>query len=197
MKVSIWVPRIALAVIVAGIAGFSPAQYAAAAAGNRSSILVIDRQMIVKNSKLGQDIDRQIQDYVTKARAEFGQQGQQLQSQMQTLQQQPVTADRDKKMQALQLKEAEFHQKVQARQSLIQGGELAAQQRFTTELTAVANAMMQEHGADAVMDKSAVFTSVNGIDVTQAVIQRLDQKITTFKVPLVNPPPGSMPQQQQ
>ena len=115
---------------------------------------------------------------------------------MQALQDLPSTPDHDKKMQALQVKEANFRQKVQSSQSLIQGGEMAAQQRYTAELTDVANAIMRERGAYAVVDKSTVFTSVGGIDITQTAIQRLDAKITTFKVPLVNPPPGTqMPSQ--
>jgi hypothetical protein len=50
---------------------------------------------------------------------------------------------------------------------------------------------MLERGADAVVEKSAIFTSVNGLDITSTVIQRLDHKITSFKVPLVNPPASS------
>jgi outer membrane protein len=196
MKVRISISRIAAAAVVVAVGGRALAQTGTPAGGPRPSILVIDRQAIAKNSKLGQDIQRQIGAYVNKLRADLGPQGQQLQSQMQALQVLPSSPDHDKKMQALQVKEANFRQKVQSSQSLIQGGEMAAQQRYTAELTDVANAIMRERGAYAVVDKSTVFTSVGGIDITQTAIQRLDAKITTFKVPLVNPPPGTqMPSQ--
>ena len=194
MRVSILPFVIAAAMLGSG--GFALAQNAKATAV-RSSILVLDRQAIVMGSKLGQNIHQQINDDVDKLRAELGPQGQQLQSEMQALQVQPSSPDHDKKMQALQVKEADFRQKVQAKQSLIQGGEMVAQQRFTAELTAVANAIMQERGADAVVEKASVFTSVSGIDITKDVIQRLDRKITSFKVPLVNPPAGSGIQMQR
>jgi len=196
MKVRNSISHIAVAAIVVAVGGPALAQNGTPTGGPRPSILVIDRQAIAKNSKLGKDIQRQIGAYVNKLRADLGPQGQQLQSQMQALQVLPSSPDHDKKMQALQVKEANFRQKVQSSQSLIQGGEMAAQQRYTAELTDVANAIMRERGAYAVVDKSTVFTSVGGIDITQTAIQRLDAKITTFKVPLVNPPPGTqMPSQ--
>jgi len=196
MKVSVSVSCIAFAATMVAIGGSAFAQNAAPSTGVRPSILVIDRQLIARESKLGQDIHRQIETYADKLRADFGAQGEQLQSEMQALQQQPASPDREKKMQALQVKEADFRQKVQARQSLIQGGEMAAQQRYNAELTSVVNAIMQQRDAFAVLDKSTVFTSVNGIDITQVAMQRLDRKISTFKVPLVNPPAESMIQMQ-
>jgi outer membrane protein len=197
MKFQILLPSVgfAAAMLMAGSAA-QAAGSAAPPANARHAVLVIDRQEIVKDSKLGQDIHKQIMDYVSKAQAEFGSQGRQIQNDTQALQVQPQSADRDKKMQALQLKEAEFRQKVQVRQNLIQGGEMAAQQRFSTELSAVATAILQERGADVVVEKAAIFASAGGLDITQAVIQRLDQKITTFKVPLVAAPANSIPQAQ-
>ncbi len=191
MKMSVSISRVALAATVLGIGGFALAQNAARPTGARPSILIIDKQAIMMGSKLGQDIHQQVVAYVNKAQTEFGPQGQQLQNAMQALQVQPSSPDHDKKMQALQVKEADFRQKIQARQNLIQGGEMAAQQRFTAELTGVVNAIMLERGADAVVEKTAVFTSAGGLDITQTVIQRLDRKIASFKVPLVNPPPSS------
>jgi outer membrane protein len=194
MKMPVFLSRVALAAAVFGIGEFAIAQNVTRATGapsTRLPILIIDRQAIVMGSKLGQDIHRQINVYVNKVQADFGTQGQQLQSEMQALQLLPSSPDRDGKMRALQAKEADFRQKVQARQGLIQGGEMAAQQRFMAELTSVVNAIMLERGADAVVEKSAIFTSVNGLDITSTVIQRLDHKITTFKVPLVNPPASS------
>jgi Skp family chaperone for outer membrane proteins len=196
MRMPVSVSRIALVAIVLGIEGFALASGAVPATNARPPILVIDRHAIVMGSKLGQDIHRQIVADVNQVQTDFGTQGQQLQSQMQALQLQPISPQRDKKMEALQLKEADFRQKVQTRQNLIQGGEMVAQQRFTAELTAVVNAIMQERGAGMVLEKSTVFTSVSGLDITNDAIQRLDGKITNFKVPLVNPPTNNAMQMQ-
>jgi Skp family chaperone for outer membrane proteins len=199
MNVQFSVSRIAVVATVLAIAASTFVQNATPATGGtgaRSPILIVDKQAIVMGSRLGQDIHKQIVAYVDKMQADLGAQGQALRTERQTLQQQSSSPDHDRKMQALQIKEADFHQKVQARQNLIQGGEMAAQQRYTAELTAVVKSIMRERGADAVVEKSAVFTSVGGLDITKDVIQRLDQKISSFKVPLVNPPASSVIQMQ-
>jgi Skp family chaperone for outer membrane proteins len=84
--------------------------------------------------------------------------------------------------------EAAYLQKTQERQSLVQGGEPVARKRYFTEVGMGVHAIMVERCADAVVEKSAVVDSVNGLDITRDVIQRLDKKITSFKVPLVKPP---------
>ncbi len=142
-------------------------------------------------SKVGQDIHRQIMAYEDKVNAQYGAEGQELRSEAQALQQQSGSlspADRDKKMQAFQAKQADYQQKVGAQQSLIQGGELVARKRYLSELASVVEEVMRERGADVVVEKSTVVASIGGLDITQDVMQRLDRKITSFKVPLVNPP---------
>jgi outer membrane protein len=177
------------------VAGFALVQNVTTATGALSEkrpVLVIDRQVIMTESKVGQDIRKQIMAYEDKVNAEFGAEGQLLRSQMQALQQGATgsAADRDKKMQALQARQAAYQQKVTARQSLIQGGELVARKRYLAELADAVESIMRERGADVVVQKSAVVASIGGLDITDAVIQRLNGKITSFKVPLVNPPPS-------
>jgi Skp family chaperone for outer membrane proteins len=160
-----------------------------AANAPNSHVLVIDRHAIMTGSKLGENIRQQIMAYEEKAQNELGPEGQALQNQIQ--------AAGAKKSQALQAKEAAFRQKVQERQSLIQGGEMAARKRYLAEVDAIVHAVMAERAADVVLDKSAVVDSVNGLDITRDVIQRLDKKIANFKVPLVKAPLADMLQMQQ
>jgi Skp family chaperone for outer membrane proteins len=173
----------ALSIIFAAAAG------ALAANAPGSHILVIDRQAIVNGSRLGQNIRQQIMAYEEKAQNDLGAESQALQNQVQ--------AAGAKKSQALQTKEAAFRQKVQERQSLIQGGEIAARKRYLAEVGNIVHAMMTERGADVVLEKSTVVDSANGMDITRDVIQRLDKKISSFKVPLVKPPLADMLQMQQ
>jgi Skp family chaperone for outer membrane proteins len=162
---------------------------AAPAASAGPHILVIDRNAVMTGSKLGENIRQQIMGYEEKMQTDLGPEGQALQSEMQ--------AAGAKKSQALQTKEAAFRQKVQDRQSLIQGGELAARKRYLAEMGTVVHALMVERGADAVLDKSSVVDSGNGMDITHDVIARLDKKIASFKVPLVKPTLPEMLQMQQ
>lgn len=158
----------------------------AAAAGPH--ILVVDRQAIMTQSKLGENIRQQIMAYEDKVQADLGPEGQALQKEVQ--------AAGDKKSQALQAKETAFRQKVQARQSLIQGGEMAARKVYLGEVDSIVHGIMAERGADVVLEKSAVLDSVNGSDITHDVIARLDKKMATYKVPLVKAPLADMLQMQ-
>jgi Skp family chaperone for outer membrane proteins len=179
--------------ICAGLAAiamsFASVDGALAANAAGPHILVIERQAIMNGSKLGENIRQQIMAYEQKAQTDLGAEGQALQNQIQ--------AAGAKKSQALQAKEAAFRQKVQDRQSLIQGGEMAARKVYLGAVKAIVHAIMTERSADVVLEKSTVIDSVNGLDITRDVIQRLDKKMASFKVPLVKPPLSEMLQMQQ
>ena len=49
---------------------------------------------------------------------------------------------------------------------------------------------MQERGANLLLDRAAVVLGMVDVDVTKVTIQRLDQKLPSVKVQLVNSPPG-------
>jgi outer membrane protein len=181
--------------ICAGVAAlaFSIVSAEAALPANSSSpgILVVDRHAIMNGSKLGMNIRQQIMDYEQKLQADLGPEGEALQNETQAFQQQSASLPPDvraKKNQALQAKQADYRQKIQERQGLIQGGELAARQRYLAEVGAVVHEIMAERGANVVLEKSTVVDIVNGLDITSEVIRRLDGKISSFKVPLVKPP---------
>jgi Skp family chaperone for outer membrane proteins len=179
--------------ICAGLAAltmwFASVDAAVAANATGPHILVIDRHTIMTGSKLGENIRQQIMAYEQKAQTDLGAENQALQNQIQ--------AAGAKKSQALQAKEAAFRQKVQDRQSLIQGGEMAARKVYLGAVDAIVHAIMTERGADVVLEKSTVVDSVKGLDITHDAIQRLDKKMASFKVPLVKPPLSEMLQMQQ
>jgi Skp family chaperone for outer membrane proteins len=179
--------------ICAGVAAlgmsFASADGAHAANAPGPHVLIVDRNAVMNGSKLGEDIRQQIMAYEDKAQSDLGPEGQALQNEVQ--------AAGAKKSQALQAKEAAFRQKVQDRQSLIQGGEMVARKRYLAEVGTVVHAVMVERGADAVLEKSAVVDSLNGMDITHDVIARLDKKVASFKVPLVKPSLPDLLQMQQ
>lgn len=189
--------RVALAGTVAAVGGLALLQHIPGANGAinaKHPVLTIDLHEIMTQSKLGQDIHRQLNAYEGKIEADLGAEGQSLQNERQAFSQQSAslpTAARDKKTRDLQARETAYRQKLQARQSLVQGGELAARKYYLAELAVVVQSILAERGADAVVQKSSIVASVNGLDITQDVIQRLDRKDANFKVPLVNPPATS------
>ena len=158
-------------------------------------IIVVDRAAILRGSSVGQDIVRQVQAYTTTAEKEFKAEQDGLQKESQTLQQQVAILAPDvraQKIKAFQAKEAAFKQKVETRQSLIQGGVLKARQQVESALGPILQGIMQERGANILLDRAAIVLGMVDIDVTQLTIQRLNQKLPTVKVQLVTPPPGAV-----
>jgi len=159
-------------------------------------IIVVDRSAILRASSVGQDIVRQVNTYTQAAEKEFKSQQDALQKESQTLQQQVAILAPDvraQKIKAFQAKEAAFKQKVEARQSLIQGGVLKARQQVEGALGPILQGIMQQRGANILLDRAAIVLGMVDIDVTQLTIQRLNQKLPTVKVQLVNAPAGAMP----
>jgi len=159
-------------------------------------IIVVDRQAILRGSSVGQDIVRQVNAYTQSAEKEFKAQQDALQKESQTLQQQVAILAPDvraQKIRAFQSKEAAFKQKVEARQALIQGGVVKARQQVEAALGPILQGIMQQRGANILLDRAAIVLGMVDIDVTQLTVQRLNQKLPTVKVQLVNAPAGATP----
>lgn len=178
-----------------------PARPAGAPAGTPvPKILVINRAMILQNSKVGQDIVRQVQGFTQSAETEFKAEGEGLRHDGQALQQQIAILAADvkaKKIKDFQTRQAAFQQKVQSRQGQIQYGVLRARQQVEQALGPILQGIMTERGANLLLDRQAVVLGTVDVDVTNQAIQRLDQKMPSVKVQLTNPPPGFMQQQGQ
>lgn len=162
-------------------------------------ILVIDRNAILANSKVGKDIVRQVNEYTKKAQTDFKSESDALQREGQQLQQQIAILSasvKAQKVKAFQNKETAFQAKVEKRQNQIQGGVLQARQKVEQALGPILQGIMAERGANLLLDRGAVIFGTIDVDITGVAIQRLDQKMTTVKVELVNPPANSQQQGQ-
>jgi outer membrane protein len=164
-------------------------------------ILVIDRTVILRASKAGQDVVRQVNAYTEQLEKDFKGQGTALRQQYQQLQQQMAILSADvkaRKVKDFESKKAALQAQAQKRQSLIQGGFFKARQQMEQALGPILQAIMKERGANLLLDRSAVVLGTDSsVDITGAAVQRLNQKLPTIKVELVPPPPGMAPPQQQ
>ena len=163
-------------------------------------VLVINRQAILQSSKVGQDIARQVQAYAAQAKADMDAQGKALQTEGQALQQQIAILAPDvkqKKIDAFQAKEAGLQTQAQRREAQIQGGLMAAQTAVENVLGPILQGIMAQRGANLILDKNAVvFANSGAFDITQTAIDQLNQKMSSLKVTLQNPPQGTvLPQQ--
>jgi Skp family chaperone for outer membrane proteins len=151
-------------------------------------ILVINRSQIMQFSKVGQDIARQVQAYANQAKADMLAQNKALQAEGQALQQQIAILAPDakqKKIDAFQQKEAGLQAAAQRKEAQIQGGLEKAQLQVAGVLEPILTGLMQQRGANMILDKNAVvFASSGTFDVTQPAIDQLNQKMSSLKVTL-------------
>jgi Skp family chaperone for outer membrane proteins len=161
-------------------------------------ILVIDRAAILRGSKVGQDIVRQVQGLSQQAEGELKGQNQALENEFRSLQQQMAIlspAVKQQKQKEFEGKRAAFQKKIGERQGLIQGGLFKARQQVETALCPILQGIMKERGANLLLDRNAVVLGTVDVDITGIAVQRLNQKLPSVKVTLAPPPPGMQPQQ--
>ncbi|HTQ12410.1 MAG TPA: OmpH family outer membrane protein [Rhizomicrobium sp.] len=191
------------ATIATGPALAAPPAPPAPAANNATpvpKILVINRAAILANAKVGQDIVRQVQGYKAAAEKEFKGESDGLKRDQTALQQQVAILAPNVKAQKIkefQSRAAAFEQKVQMRQAQIEYGVFKARQQVEAAMGPILQGIMNERGANLLLDRQAVVLGTVNIDVTQTAIDRLNQKMPTVKVQLTNPPPEFLRAQQQ
>jgi Skp family chaperone for outer membrane proteins len=162
-------------------------------------IVVINRSAILQISKVGQDIGRQVQALSNQAKADINAQAKSLEAQGQALQQQIAILSPDAKaakVKDFEAKQAALQAQIQKKESLIQGGLMQAQNAVGQALQPILAQLMQQRGANMILDKNAVMmANDNRFDITQPAIDMLNQKMPTYKVQLAPLPPGMAPQQ--
>jgi Skp family chaperone for outer membrane proteins len=139
---------------------------------------------------VGQDIVRQVNGLTTSAETQFKAEKDSLQKEEQTLAQQSAILSPDvraQKQKAFEGKVAAFQKKVQTRQSMIQGGVLNARKQVEAALGPILQGILQERGANILLDRQEVVLATADIDVTKVTVQRLDQKLSSVKVSLAAP----------
>ncbi len=152
-------------------------------------ILIIDRQAILRFSKVGQDVARQIEAMGNQAKGEIAGQQKALQAEATQLQQQIAILAADAKAQkikAFEAKQAGMQAAAQRKEQAIQGGFMIAQQTIAKTLEPILQNLMQQRGANMIIDKNAVVyasqDAARAFDITQPAIEQLNQKLPSLKV---------------
>jgi Skp family chaperone for outer membrane proteins len=187
--------------LILGAAGLNAASAAPPPPGGTPTarILMLDMRRIMALSKVGQDIQRQVEALKQQASKDLNGEAAGLKNEEAQLQQQAAILAPEVKARRIrdfQAKATAFQQKIQRRGGLIQGGVLKAQQQIEQALGPILQGIMKERGATILLDRSSILLAPNAIDVTQLVIQRLDMRMPTVKVELTAPPAGMQQQQQ-
>lgn len=157
-------------------------------------ILIIDQNMVLQGSKVGQDIGRQVQALTSQARNDLQAQGKALQAEGNALQQQIAILSADakaSKVKAFEAKQAALQAQAAKKEGLIQGGLYQARQAIAQALGPILKQLLDQRGANMILEKNAVLMATDGrFDITPQAIDLLNQKMPTYKVQLVALPPG-------
>lgn len=156
-------------------------------------VLVVDRQAILRQSKAGQDMLRQVEEMGKAMEAEFGSEEKRLREDAAALQQQAAALS----PQARQAREAELRRRqeqlqkaVQERQAAIQNGINKARAQIEQALGPILQQIMVERGGNLMLDRSSVILGSVDVDATAAAVQRLDQVLPAVKVEPIAPEAG-------
>ena len=177
----------------AGLSILSAAAQAAPAPLPAPRIVVIDRNAILSNSKVGQDILRQLKADHDQDEKDLNSQAAGVRAQIKAFQQQSAilsAAVRQQKAQELENRQRALQELAQKKDALLQGGLYKARLDVAQAVGPILKQIMAQHGANLLLDKTVVIDSSLNVDITNEVIKRLDQKISTLKVQLVPPPAG-------
>jgi outer membrane protein len=158
-------------------------------------IVVIDRAAILRFSKVGQDIAKQMQGYANQAKNDLAAQGKSLQAEGRNLQQQVAILAPDvkqKRLDAFRAKEEALQGAAQRKDEQLKLALAQGQQAMEAQLGPILQQLVKERGANLVLDKQAVvFANATGFDITGDAINRLNQKMPAFKINLNAPPPAA------
>jgi Skp family chaperone for outer membrane proteins len=185
--------KLALATAVAAVAlGSAPG--ALAQRNTAASVLVVNFQRVVSESALGRDMSTKLQG----VGAQIQQQDQAMQSEGQAIEaedQRLTTASRGMteaqvqanatlraQMQALANRVQQFQARRQALRGDFQCTQIIALRDFQTRSTPVIRTVMQSRGAGVVVDAGSAQVFDPQMDITNAVIQQLDQGTRTATV---------------
>src|ERR1700761_6842489 len=177
--------RTVRALVAASVLTFAAPAFAAgppapAAGTPNPKILVIDRAAILRGSVVGQNIMKQVQALTVAAEQGLKARDAALRSEGQALQQQLAIlapAVKAAKIKAFEAKQAALQADVQKQQGLIQGGVLKARQQVEQALGPILQGLMQERGANLLLDRNAVVLGTVNVDITKDAITRLNQKL--------------------
>jgi len=149
-------------------------------------IVVLDNAAILQFSKVGQDVTRQAQAYNAQIKSDISGRAKALEAEGKQLEQQVAILAPDvkaQKIKAYQDKQAALEAEATRRQGSIQIGLQQAQHAIEANLVPIVQQLMNERGANMVLDKNAVvFATTNAFEITPVVIDRLNQKMPSFKV---------------
>jgi Skp family chaperone for outer membrane proteins len=170
-----------------------------AVAASGLSVLVVDVQSLLQNSKSAKMVRSQIEQKRAEYAKEISHQEELLRQERDALQRQQASL----KPEELNQKGREFQQKVNELDRSVQGKRQALERSNAEALEKIQEAMLKiiteiakERKANLVFQRSELVLFDQGFDVTDEVLQKLDEQLPTLTVNFVAPVASNAPAEQ-
>ena len=148
--------------------------------------LVLDKQAVLRFSKAGQDISRQMQPVVQKAQSDILGQRAAIERQANDLRQNASLSpeEREKRANALEAKNQQLQAAAQQRQQQLSDALNRANAPVSKAVGEIVPAIAKQRGANLVLDRAALAQGDPAFDITQDVIAQLDARLPAVKIDL-------------
>jgi outer membrane protein len=175
----------ALALALLGLSAPMPA-FAQGKKTPAASIAVVDLLAVERNSRVGKDIARQLQEYNRGLQNEVQRLQEQLRKEEDELKRQQAVLTPDAfsvKRKQFEDRLADLQRQMQTRQQGLQKVALTASAQVRQELVRIFEVLSKENGFNLLLDRSAnIPYAAESLDITKTVVQRLDQSMPWLQV---------------
>lgn len=184
------------------VAAIAIAPAAHAQRGQSGQVIVISYDRIIQSSDVGRSMTSQLEAIAQQMQGEIQPEGTAIQQEQQSIQQatQGQTADQVRANRTLATRIETFNQRVEAFRArqlgLARDMEYTRQMTlndFNQQVTPIVREVMEARGAGIVLDAGAVSLAQPGLDATDEVVQRLNQRLRTISVTRQSAPAPQQP----
>jgi outer membrane protein len=160
------------------------------------SILVVDVQSLLQNSKSAKMVRQQIEQKRGEYTKEISHQEEVLRQERDTLQRQQASLSADalnQKAKDFQTKVNDLDRTVQAKRQALEKSNAEALEKIQEAMLKIITGISKERKANLVFQRSELVLFDQGFDVTDEVLQKLDEQLPTLTVNFVAPVPAPAP----
>ncbi len=191
---------LALLIVFAGLSGFAPAQAQqtppAPAAAPALNILVVDVQALLQNSKSAKTVRQQIEQKRTEYQKEMSAQEGVLRQEHDTLQRQQGSLSAEafnQKGREFQQKLNDFDKSMQGKRQTLEKANSEAIEKINEVMLKIIADIAKERKANLVFLRSELVLFDQNFEVTDEVLQKLDDQLPTVAVNFVAPVAANAP----
>jgi len=180
--------------------GTPPAPAAAPAIPQGLTVMVVDVQALLQNSKAAKMVRQQIEGKRAEYAKDISHQEETLRQERDALQRQQSTLSPEQlnaKGRDFQAKVNELDRDVQAKRQALERSNADALQKIQDVMVKIITDIAKDRKANLVFQRSDLVLFDQGFDVTDQVLQKLDEEMPTMNVTFVAPVAANAPDQSQ